>query len=473
MASRTRRVVWAPQEGPQHALVDCEAPEIFFGGARGGGKTDGVLGKWALKSERYGKAFNAIMFRRTVTSADDAIERSRQIYEPLGGVLNKTRLVWEMPHGGRVSFRYLDSVADADHFQGRNLTDAWVEEAGQFPLPSPIDRLQGALRSPDGVPVQLIVTANPGGSGQGWLRERYKLHPLPRRPTLIERRLLDGSSFPSAVIPSRISDNKILMTMDPGYVDRLKLVGSEKLVQAWLHGDWSAVDGAFFDEWDTSRHVVEPFSIPDDWTKFRSFDWGSARPFSVGWWAIPFDDFGDIERGTLVRYREWYGASAPNVGLKMTADKVADGIRARECERIDFSVADPSIFAQNGGPSIAERMDLDWYPADNARVGSQGHIGGWDQVRARLRDRALVVFSTCTDTIRTLPVIQHDIRRAEDLDTDAEDHCADEIRYACMSRPWMGDSPNRREVELDPMFTTFIERNLSPKRQPNNSRRAA
>ncbi len=51
--------VWRPQVGPQKALVDCPLPEIFFGGARGGGKTDGVLGKWALKERRYGQHFNA------------------------------------------------------------------------------------------------------------------------------------------------------------------------------------------------------------------------------------------------------------------------------------------------------------------------------------------------------------------------------------------------------------------------------
>ena len=78
------QTVWSPQPGPQQALVECPFPEIFFGGARGGGKTDGVLGKWAIKERRYGSDFNAIMFRRTTVSAEDAVERSKQIYLPLG-----------------------------------------------------------------------------------------------------------------------------------------------------------------------------------------------------------------------------------------------------------------------------------------------------------------------------------------------------------------------------------------------------
>src|SRR5436190_1997775 len=115
-------LVWRPQPGPQEALIDCSFSEVFFGGARGGGKTDGVLGKWALKERRYGSLFSAIMFRRTTVSAEDAIERSKEIYLRLGGTFNEQKLRWRMPNGGRVSFAYLDSVKDADEYQGRNVT---------------------------------------------------------------------------------------------------------------------------------------------------------------------------------------------------------------------------------------------------------------------------------------------------------------------------------------------------------------
>ena len=336
------KVVWRPQAGPQKALVDCPFSEIFFGGARGGGKTDGVLGKWALKEKRYGNHFNAVMFRRTTVSSEDAIERSKEIFGPLGGKFNESKKTWRMPNGGRIAFAYLDSISDAQEYQGRNLTDAWVEEAGQYPDSAVIDRLFGVLRSADGVPVQLILTANPGGPGQLWLRERYGLHPFPERPKVLTRTLPNGGIHKAAVIPSRITDNKILIDADPQYVDRLHLVGSAELVKAWLDGDWSAIEGAFFSEWNQHRHVLQPFEIPEDWTRFRSMDWGSAKPFSVGWWAIASDDFAPygvdnphspvIPRGALVRYREWYGCvkDKPNTGLKLTAKEVAIGIRERE-----------------------------------------------------------------------------------------------------------------------------------------------
>ena len=131
-------IVWRPQAGPQKALVDCSVPEVFFGGARGGGKTDGVLGKWK---------FNAVGFRRTSVSFEDAIDRAKQIYVPLGAKFVDRPARFKMPNGGRVSFSYLENTDDAQEYQGRNLSDAWVEEAGQYVSSDPIDRLFGVLRA--------------------------------------------------------------------------------------------------------------------------------------------------------------------------------------------------------------------------------------------------------------------------------------------------------------------------------------
>jgi hypothetical protein len=477
---------WSPQEGPQDDLCCCPFAEVFYGGARGGGKTDGVLGKWALKERRYGAAFNAIMFRRTTVAAEDAIERSKEIYGPLGGSFTSHPPRWRMPNGGRVSFAYLENVDDANAYQGRNVTDAWVEEAGQYPDAAPIDRLFGVLRSSHGVPVQLILTANPGSAGQHWLRQRYELHPFPRYPKVLSKRLPDGSVHKFAVIPSRLENNKILLNSDPGYKSRLYMVGSPQLVKAWLEGDWTAIEGAFFSEWSNEQHVVAPFSIPEHWLRFRSGDWGSYSPFSIGWWAVVGEDFQlpnaglsertlpgisargfVLPRGALIRYREWYGA----VGGKLTAEQVGKGIATRErddLQKLTFGVLDPSAFKEDGGPSIGERINDELFKAklaaftgaDNSRVARQtgdrekaGPMGGWDQMRSRLIGTAkrtddggvnwstgrpmIYFFSTCRDSIRTIPVLQHDQNRAEDLDSDADDHCADDVRYACMARPWI------------------------------------
>jgi hypothetical protein len=166
----------------------------------------------------------------------------------------------------------------------------------------------------------------------------------------------------------------------------------------------------------------------------------------------------DIARGALVRYREWYGMKPgePNVGLKMTAEAVAQGIKAREVDDPSIiGVADPAIFAEDGGPSIAQRMGqcgVHFRPADNKRVPQRGAMGGWDQVRARLEGDAdgrpmVLMFATCRDLIRTLPAMQHDDARPEDIDTDAEDHAVDECRYAMMSRPWVRDAVKPKVID--------------------------
>ena len=197
-------------------------------------------------------------------------------------------------------------------------------------------------------------------------------------------------------------------------------------------------------------------------------DWGSASPFSVGWWAIVQDDHAlanggiVLPRGCMVRYREWYGMrpGEPNVGLKLHAEEVGKGIAEREQgETLAYGVLDPSAFKEDGGPSIAERIARGsggkvWFRhADNTRVPARGAMGGWDQVRSRLVGDGdgrpmIVTFATCTDSIRTVPILQHDPDRPEDVMTDSEDHAGDEWRYACMSRPWvpMKEAPKPENI---------------------------
>jgi len=152
-----------------------------------------------------------------------------------------------------------------------------------------------------------------------------------------------------------------------------------------------------------------------------------------------------------VRYREWYGAASPNVGLKMTAETVGAGIGHRESHdpNLRYGVLDPACFKEDGGPSIAERINKEliaarlrpFHAADNSRVPHRGSMGGWDQLRSRLVGQdgkpMIYCFSTHADSIRTIPALQHDPARPEDVNTESEDHAADEWRYACMSRPFV------------------------------------
>ena len=474
-------VVWEPQSGPQTALITCPVFEVFYGGARGGGKTDGMLGEWINHADIYGADATGLMVRRERTQLIETIERSKEFYGLLGAKYHEQDKMWRFPNGARLRFAYLERDADAEGYQGHSYTRVYVEELGNFPSPKPVMKLMATLRSAKGIPVGFRATGNPGGPGHSWVKARY----IDPAPGGWERLVDDRSGLERIYIPSRISDNQYL---GDDYIARLRQSGSDELVKAWLDGDWSAIEGAFFDCWSSAKHVVRPFQVPAHWARFRSMDWGSAAPFSVGWWAIATENMtvstestyspGDfdhsdgisqprvIPRGCIVRYREWYGE-----GLKLTAEEVARGIVEREVAageepdsnnakegkpHIAYGVLDPSAFAQDGGPSIAERMAREgafFRRADNKRVPAAGAQGGWDQMRARMKGDSdgrpmLVVFDTCRDFIRTVPILQHDDTRPEDLDTEAEDHAADEARYACMSRPYIREAP----VDKKPTF---------------------
>jgi len=461
-------IVWRPQAGPQHAFVKCPYFDCLFGGARGGGKSDACLGEFALHASHYGPGARGLFVRREMPQADSLIDRSHEIYAPLGAEWGEQKKQWVFPNGAVLRFRPLEGDRDAEKYQGQQFSRVYVEELTNYPEPRPVDKMKATLRSAGGVPVKFRATANPGGPGHNWVKQRYiDPHPLGYQA------FNDESGQRNRIyIPARVHDNRRLLMSDPGYVERLKLSGSATLVKAWLDGDWSVIEGAYFDCWSNERHVIAPFEIPKLWTRFRAMDWGSAAPFAVYWVAVVSDphDIGGrlLPRGSLVVYREWYGATGPNVGLKLTAEAVGRGIVEREAgDKVDYGVLDPAAFAQDGGPSIAERLanaGAVFRPADNRRAGTLGHSGGWDQLRQRLvgdedGKPMLYVFGTCKDLIRTLPVLQHDQNRPEDVDTDGEDHAADALRYGVMSRPWTRPAPQKprpitklSDVTLDQLY---------------------
>jgi hypothetical protein len=457
-------VVWSPQV-QQAKFITCPHDDVGFGGARGGGKSDAVLGDWVNHEFTYKEAAIGLVIRRQRTELVELVERAKQIFLPIGHKWYEQDKVFKGPQGGRLRFSYLESDSDADAYQGHGYTRLYIEEAGTFPNEGPINKLQATLRSGHGVPCQMKSTCNPGGPGHQWVKARYNLVGRPQAPVYQEFEFTNPFSKKKLVktrvfIPSKVKDNRFI---SDGYVASLYQTGSAQLVDAWIHGDWDVIQGAFFDCWNYDRHVLPPREIPDGWLRFRSGDWGSAKPASIGWWAVASDDTDwdgrIVPRGALVRYREWYVSSGPNTGLKLTAEQVALGILEREkpgeAKLIKYSVLDPAAFAQDGGPSIAERMAVKgvaWMRADNKRVSRKGALGGWDHMRARLIGDGrpmLYVFNTCKAFIETVPALQHDADNPEDINTDSEDHVGDEARYACMSRPWI---PKAAMPHPDPVF---------------------
>jgi hypothetical protein len=427
---------WSPQLGPQTEAISATwCHELFFGGARGGGKSDYLLGDYLQDVNKYGENWQGILFRRTYPELKALIERSQAIYPATGAKWYEADKEWWWPNGAGLRMRYLERYADTMNYQGHQYPWMGFDELTNWPDDQAYLALQACNRwVPCPIPTKRIrCSGNPGGPGHQWVKDRFvDINRLGHTP-FQDPETLKWRMF----IPSKVQDNKLLLQNDPYYINTLRGVGSAALVKAWLDGDWDIVAGAYFTEFG-AQHIVDPCYIPANWVRFGSFDWGSAKPFSFGWWAVSDGELRQFPKGAIVRYREWYGAAGPNSGLKLHVPDVAKGIVERSLgDKLAYSVADPSIWKEDGGPSIFEQMRLrgvNFRPADNSR------IAGWESLRARLvgeDDRPMIYFfSSCKDSIRTLPALQHDENNPEDIDTDGEDHAADDIRYACMSRPY-------------------------------------
>jgi hypothetical protein len=451
----------------QGLALNTTGTEVLYGGAAGGGKSH-LMRAAAVMWCGMIPGLQVYLFRRL---RDDLVKNHlegpsglRLMLAPWvdAGFVDIVEDEIRFWNGSKIYLCHCKDEKDRFKYLGAEIHVLLIDELTTF-----TDTIYRFLRSRvrmagvkvpkelDGRFPRILCGSNPGNVGHQWVKAAF----IDARPALqIDRMPGPEGGMLRQYIPAKLEDNPAI---DAGeYGSKLDGLGSSALVKAMRDGDWSVVAGAFFPEWTSSQHIVVPRSLPAYWHRFRSFDWGSARPFSVGWWAVSDGELHDFPSGALIRYREWYGAlkdanglSVPNTGLRLTAEEVADGIAEREAVDLRngkpvHGVADPAIFTADGGPSIADRMaarKVFFRPADNARVTRNGAMGGWDQLRARLKGDgerpAIYVFDTCLDTIRTLPALQHDQDRPEDLDTDGEDHAADEIRYACMSRPYTAPLP--------------------------------
>ncbi|MBQ2154266.1 MAG: phage terminase large subunit [Oscillospiraceae bacterium] len=451
-----------PNEKQEQMLL-ARTKHVGFGGARGGGKSWAVRTKAKLLALRY-PGIRILIVRRTYPELIN--NHIRILRTELAGIAiynDKDKLL-RFPNGSTVQFTYCDNDGDLDRMQGVEFDCIFLDEATQL-SEYQMKTITACLRGVNEFPKRIYYTCNPGGQGHGYIKRIF-----------IDRQYEPGENPADyTFIQSLVTDNKALMAAQPDYVRQLEAL-PEKLRRAWLEGDWDIFEGQFFEDFratpdavrcaesglDPSEakrrglwtHVIPAFDPPREWKLYRSFDWGYAKPFSCAWWAVDFD-------GRLYRILELYGCTkTPNEGVKWTTEQVFSEIRRIETEhpwlrgrRIE-GVADPAIWEENGGESIAETAEkyrVYFTPGDHARV------PGWMQCHYRLAfDEGgvpmMYVFDTCKAFVRTVPLMVYDPRRPEDLDTTLEDHVCDEWRYLCMARPLQpARKTGRQEIAIDPL----------------------
>jgi len=468
-----QKVAWCPQEGSQTAFMQCRLFEVLFHGTRGPGKTDALLMAFAQFVGRgFGPAWRGIIFRQTYPQLADVQAKSEKWFRLIFGdrcKFNRSKMMWEWDTGEVLMFRHMNSPADYWNYHGHEYPFIGWEELTNWPTDECYKSMFSCCRSSvAGVPRMIRATTNPYGAGHSWVKERFRLHGQWWLTVIIaDAKDLMGRPEPvRAAIHGHMDENKILLAADPNYKQTVIASASNPaMAEAWLHGSWDIVAGGMFgDVWDPSVHIVKPFVIPPSWRLDRSFDWGSSKPFSVGWWAeSDGSDYRDASgrwrstvRGDLFRIAEWYGwTGKPNEGLKMLATDIARGIVDREVRwnlygRVKAGPADTSIFDAENGNCIATDMQrkvtledgrqykgVSWTRADK-RPGSRKT--GWEQMRRALeaakvpkgRPRelpGLFIFETCQQWIRTVPSLPRLEKDPDDVDTNAEDHCGDETRY--------------------------------------------
>ena len=407
---------------------------VGYGGARGGGKSWCVRTKAKILAAKY-PGIKICIVRKTYPelTANHIKPLTKEIQKEMARY-NDSKKEFRFVNGSEIIFRYLDTDKDLDRFQGTEFDILFLDEATQF-SEDQYKMLIACVRGVNDFPKRVYITCNPGGVGHQWVKRLFidRIYNTGEEP--------EEYSF----IQAGVRDNKALMEMQPDYIKQLEAL-PPKIREAWLNGSWDVYMGQFFEDFynfpdhyadRVGTHVIDPFEIPDGWKIYRSFDWGYNKPFSCGWWAVDYD-------GVAYRMLELYGCTGtPNEGVKWTPPKVFAEIHRIETEhrwlagKKIIGIADPAIWDAETGESIADvaaKHQVFFTPGDNKR------IPGWMQVHYRLAfdDNGfpmMYVFSNCKAFIRTIPLLQYDEHKPEDLDTDGEDHVADEVRYFCMSRP--------------------------------------
>lgn len=449
MVQTSSRVAFEAMAGtPQELMIACPFEDLLFGGARGGGKTYGMLGDWLSHQDLYRGDASGVFFRKTYPELEQVQEYAQKIFPSVGGIWRGSARTWIFPGGAKLKMRYLERDEDANRYQGHEYTWICFEELTHWASPNPIDKLRACLRSGAGVPCYFRATGNPGGVGHNWVKMRYVDPAPPLEPFYDPEQKLTR-----IYIPATLDDNPVLTRADPGYWTRVEasVSGDTELLRAWRHGDWDIVAGGMLDDvFDRKRHVIAPFDIPFSWYIDRTFDWGSSAPFSVIWWAESDGTEAPngiiYPRGTVFAIEEWYGWSGkPNEGSKLLAHEIADGILEREREgrlrrlHINPGAADTQIWQMDPivGISTADEMSergVDWIRADKS-PGSRKQ--GWQRLRRYLKaagnfpqeEPGLFIFNNCTQWIRTVPVLPRFERDRDDVDPAAEDHAGDATRY--------------------------------------------
>jgi len=419
-------VVFHPNDGPQTEFLAADEKDVLYGGAAGGGKSYAML----VDPLRYAhkKAHRALILRRSMPELRELIDKSRELYPQAfpGCKFREVEKIWNFPSGAKIEFGFLERDADVYRYQGQAYSWIGFDEITHLPTEFGWNYLASRLRTTDPkIKTYLRCTANPGGVGAHWVRKRYL------EPTEPNNSFIGDDGLTRKFIPARLMDNPYLA--QDGEYERMLLSLPPIQRKQLLEGNWEVNEGAAFVEFDPSVHVVPPFELPLHWERVKGIDYGYASESCCLWAAV------DPQDKTLIIYRELYQKG-------LTGNALADKITQMEQQeyRSVPGVLDTSAWARTGytGPSIGEALIKAGHKlrrADKNRIAGKVQIHEYlKQLNVETRPR-LQIFNTCPNLIKELQGMPLSKTNPEDVDTHAQDHAYDALRYLIMSRPRMTD----------------------------------
>ena len=434
---------------PRQALFHASpADEIIYGGAKGGGKSCALV----MEALAYGlenKGATIYLFRETYDDLEANLikEWKERVPKELYGY-SETKRIATLTNGSKIYFRYMESVADAEGYDGRSIDFIGVDELTKHEEAA-IQILLSCLRSPKGFKPKFVGTCNPGNIGHRWVKQRYIV------ATNYGKRTITDPTTGSVIqfIPAKVYDNFAIMDNDPNYVKRLENLPEKKRL-AYLHGDWDIYEGQAFEEFSRIIHVVEPFPIPPTWRRWRANDPGHTDPFAWYWFAVDYD-------GIIYIYREFtrqkgddkliYSDQARKVVELSHYKELREGRLEKIPEQIGFTVVGHD--AWNSHP-LAEKIRPG--AAQGKTIIDHYHEGGLSGFIKCIPDRALrkatwheylkvfegpdgeptsrlKIFSSCEMLVETLPMQIEDEKDPEKVAETAIDHWYDAAGYGLIA----------------------------------------
>ena len=408
----------------QVEFMEAPSKYVLFGGAAGGSKSHAL--RWlAYLSCLRTPGFRALILRRTFKDLERTHMREAALDCGLFGAsfVASSKLI-TFPNQSLLEFGHCEDRSAASNYLSAEYDLILFDELVTFERDMVLLIGSRARTHKAGVTPRVLAGTNPGGPQSAWVRQFY-----------IDK-TVDRAEFPHyrpedyAYIPSKLEDNPYL---NEDYEQSLLSLPLE-LRKAYRDGDWDIFPGQFFPEFRRGTHVSATHTeFPREWPRVRSVDWGYVKPGVCGWWVL-------TPEGEVYREDEY-------VFTRTTAAEVAKEIDRRTKARrirVKYTVGDTSMWTPDNqtGESVAETFARHGVPMIQA---DKDRINGWARMRHWFRDSPLgrpwaMSSPNCAYFNRTIPSLVSDETHPEDIDTDGEDHAADDARYFFMSRPMPGQA---------------------------------